>query len=204
MRFRSISFITFKIIPRQYLVIFHHQPVSRHFAIILAAAIEMLFASPLMIGTCKMSTCGIVTASLTKCPDALQIINCHTHCFISGLQNINFINSRRTCHTNPRCYRAFMISSYSISRFFSDSFLNHSDTGSYHLWAESQLLPRPDLPTSSSDLINPANVRIILVFFFKCAHCFCSCNLFFQTFLLFFSFSSSAYSCLITPSLSNG
>ena len=30
------------------------------------------------------------------------------------------------------------------------------------------------------------NVRIILVFFFKCAHCFCSCNLFFQTFLLFF------------------
>lgn len=76
------------------------------FAIILAAAIEMLFASPLMIGT---AICLPVESSphhLTKVRTHFQIINCHTHCFISGLQNINFINSRRTCHTNPRCYRA--------------------------------------------------------------------------------------------------
>ena len=36
------------------------------FARMLAAAMETLFASPLMIGTCGIATCGIVTASFKR------------------------------------------------------------------------------------------------------------------------------------------
>ena len=64
------------------------------FATILAAAIEALLASPFMIGTCGISTPGIVTASFRRsCGATFKLAYCLTHGFIGCLQNIDLVNS---------------------------------------------------------------------------------------------------------------
>ena len=61
---RPIPFVAGKSICGIHLVIFYHQAIPCHFRNNAAAAMEALFASPLIIGICRMDILGIVTASL--------------------------------------------------------------------------------------------------------------------------------------------
>lgn len=74
-------------------------------AMMLAAPMEMLFASPFIMGTCRIFTPGMVTASFkSKSGGVTQFSDGLPHGLVGGLKDVDLINPFGGCHSDSHSH----------------------------------------------------------------------------------------------------